>query len=229
MLESIHELDNVNVDNSWRIITHKTYSESSYKKSDAMLTPFEFENFERKINKVKAVYLDRYISYCGIIEMHNMICNEIGSACYEHELNGFEPLPFDDFVDCCFRGLIFSCYTYDVKTRKIYYEEKPFNKYAKIVGLKKKALFTFDPENDLAGWLREIAKKKKRNYNIHVEPVKQWDCEPLMSKEEEWKKDCPNIWNEPYKTVSIEELKKKYQVGDETNNKANTNQKEKSS
>lgn len=87
MLESIHELDNVNVDNSWRIITHKTYSESSYKKSDAMLTPFEFENFERKINKVKAVYLDRYISYCGIIEMHNMICKEIGSACYEHELS----------------------------------------------------------------------------------------------------------------------------------------------
>ena len=48
MIESIHELDNVNVDNSWRMVTHKTYSESSYKKSDAMLTPFEFESFERK-------------------------------------------------------------------------------------------------------------------------------------------------------------------------------------
>ena len=48
MIESIHELDNVNVDNSWRMVPHKTYSESSYKQSDAMLTPFEFESFERK-------------------------------------------------------------------------------------------------------------------------------------------------------------------------------------
>ena len=49
-----------------------------------------------------------------------------------------------------------------------------------------------------------------------------------MSKDGAWKKDYPNIWKGSYKTVSIEELKKKYKVGDETNNKANTNQKEKS-
>ena len=89
-------------------------------------------------------------------------------------------------------------------------------------------MFTFDPNKDLTGWLREIAKKRKRDYYIHIEPVKQWDDMPPISKEEEWKTTYPNIFDEPYKTVSIEELKKKYQVGDETNNKANANQKEKS-
>ena len=189
------KINTVDVDNSCRIITHKTYSESSYKKSDVMLTPVEFEKFERKNNKVKAVYLDRYVSYCGIIETHNMICKEICSAGYENELNAFEHLPFDDFVDCCFRGLIFSCYTYDVKTGKIYYEEKPFNKYAKNVRLKKKALFTFDPKKDFVDYSKEIAKKQKKDYDTHVEPVKLWGCMPPMSKEEEWKKEYPNIWN----------------------------------
>lgn len=195
MIKSINDLDNAYVDNSCRIITHKAYSESSYKKSDVMLTPVEFEKFERKINKVKAVYLDRYVSYCGIIETHNMICKEICSAGYENELNAFEYLPFDDFVDCCFRGLIFSCYTYDVKTGKIYYEEKPFNKYTNNVRLKKKALFTFDPKKDFVDYSKEIAKKQKKDYDIHVEPVKLWGCMPPMSKEEEWKKEYPNIWN----------------------------------
>lgn len=83
------------------VIQHKKYSESSYQRSDTMLTPMEFEAFEKRINKVVARYLNRYIRYCNDIQMHNAICQEIGQLYQDCIVSPYEPLKFDEFVDCC--------------------------------------------------------------------------------------------------------------------------------